>query len=877
MTQTQSPKIVKKKLFSPIWLLPLLALGLSAWLGIKSLQESGIEIEIHFPSATGIDVGKTLVRYQGLNIGKVVDISLDQNLSGVEVKVLMDYRAQPFLKRNTKFWLVTPKASITGVEGLDALFSGNYIAVQPGDGDSQTRFVAQREAPPMKPGKDGRIVELYADTLGSVDVGSQIFYRQIPVGSVVSYKLEPDQQIQISAHIKDPYANLVKTNSHFWNVSGIAVNASLQGINISSESLSAILAGGIAFSSDSTAAPAAANASFPLFESEKQANGGVRFTLTAPHAEGINQGTAISLRGITIGTIDAVKLTDQGVNLSARLFSANQALLTNTAQFYLQGAEISLKGIHHPGRLLTGPVIELLPGSGKAKSHYPLLDKAPDNHNGPFTLQAFSKQNPGIKVGATVKYRQFTIGQVTEVTLAKDFTQVNYILQIAPAYQGLFSQGSYLYGQSPVSLDASVDGISVTTSDSDSLLSGALILEPGQHKQPLNRAQSLAVYASKADAINAQREAHSRQVTLRSPDGAGLSAGSPVYFKKMQIGRVKSVQWQPKSTDFTIELQIDRDYAGLLTPNTVFWQNSAVTIKAGFTGVDVNVAPLAGAIKGSVSLAILPSTATTKAKTNTKQLYASEQLALAQAQPVTLLLPATAQLKTGAQIRYQGVDIGQIQQTKLSEDLQQIQATAWLNGRYADAFLRQDSRYYLVSARISLQGIEAPETLLTGAYIAALPGQHKLHQYRFHIQEKPDWYADTPPQALKLTLMRNTLGSIKIGTPILYRGLTIGQVKGVELATSGQNVHIYIAIDAKYRRLINRSSRFWDYSGIKVDVGLFSGAQIETGSLQTILAGGIAVATEQPNQTGNQLSSHTSFPLHAKANAEWLNWAPKLQ
>lgn len=110
MTQIETPKVVKKKLFSPIWLLPLIALALGAWLGIKSIRESGVEVRIHFPSATGIDVGKTLVRYQGLTVGKVVDISIDDQLQGVYVDLLMDYRSTPFLRDETKFWLVTPKA-----------------------------------------------------------------------------------------------------------------------------------------------------------------------------------------------------------------------------------------------------------------------------------------------------------------------------------------------------------------------------------------------------------------------------------------------------------------------------------------------------------------------------------------------------------------------------------------------------------------------------------------------------------------------------------------------------------------------------------------------------------------------------------------------
>ncbi len=226
-----------------------MALALGAWLGLKSIKESGIEVRIHFPSASGMDVGKTLVRYQGLTVGKVVDISIDEELQGVNVDVLMDYRAEPFLRDETKFWLVTPKASITGVEGLDALFSGNYIGIQPGDGDSRYSYEAERSAPAVLPSNDGLVVELSADRLGSLDVGSPVFYRQVPVGSVVSYRLDNSDKLQLSAFIQEQYAYLVKKDSRFWNVSGIEINASLSGVKVSAESLAAILAGGINFDS----------------------------------------------------------------------------------------------------------------------------------------------------------------------------------------------------------------------------------------------------------------------------------------------------------------------------------------------------------------------------------------------------------------------------------------------------------------------------------------------------------------------------------------------------------------------------------------------------------------------------------------------------
>ncbi|MCF1430421.1 MAG: MlaD family protein [Shewanella sp.] len=873
MTQAQPPKIVKKKLFSPIWLLPLVALALGAWLGIKSLREQGIEIEIHFPSASGIDVGKTLVRYQGLNIGKVVDIGLHSDLSGVDVKVLMDYRAQPFLKTGTKFWLVTPKASITGIEGLDALFSGNYIAVQPGKGVSKTDFVALEEAPSMLPGEPGMVVELKASQLGSVDVGSQIFFRQIPVGDVVSYKLEADQSISISAFIKDQYAHLVKNNSRFWNVSGVSVNASLQGVNIQTESLSAILAGGIAFSSDPSAENAANNMAFTLYNSKEQALGGINFTLSASSADGLGKGSAIQFRGIQVGEISSVSLSNNGVKLHARLFDDYKELLAGSNQFYLQGAEISLNGIEHAARLITGPAIEMVPGRGAAVSDYPLLSSHPQRNTDKLQIRAVSADNPGISVGAPIRYKAFDIGKVTSVALAADFSRVEYQLEIQEAFKPLLLQGSYLLPQSALQVDASLEGVSVKTADATTLLNGSLDLVRGQGKQLLKSKDVLQIYPSAEMAIAQQTRSAKQLISLRSIDGAGVSKGSPVYFRKMQVGQVKEVQWQPGSQDFQVKIEIDKPFVTLTGNHTVFWQNSALEMNASLSGVDVKVAPLKGAIHGNIGLAQLePGTVV-----DHNILYSNEKLAKAQARQISLTFPASASVKQGAAIRYQGFQIGEVQHVSLADNLQTVQAQAWLYGQYADEFMKADSQYYLVNAQISLAGIKAPETLLTGPYISALPGGSASASNHFDGKLQADLYSDTHADALKVTLIRPMLGSIKAGTPVLYRGIHIGEVKGFDLNASGQQVQIYLAIGANFRHLINRTSKFWDDSGIKVDFGLFSGAQVETGSVENILAGGIAVATEAANSPDNRLAESPVFTLNSKADKQWQDWAPALK
>lgn len=877
MTQIESPKIVKKKLFSPIWLLPIVALILGAWLGVKSIKESGIEILIHFPSAAGIDIGKTLVKYQGLSVGKVTDIGIDDDLKGVNVKVVMDYRADPFLNKNTLFWLVKPKASITGVEGLDTLFSGNYIAIQPGDGRSATEFEAQREAPAILPGSEGIMIELKSPKLGSIDVGSPVFFRQAPVGSVVSYRLDGNKQIIISAFVQEQYAHLVNKDSHFWNVSGLKIDASLAGIKVSTESIASILAGGISFDTGSYTEKAQNGDAYILYQDELSAIGGVHFSLIATDNDGVNEGTSIIYRGIAIGEIEKVSLTDTGVQFSARVEHQYQGLITSDSQFWLSGADLSLKGIKNLSRLVTGSVINVLPGtqaSDKAMQ-FELASEAPDLlTQAKLKLTVVANTHTGVSNGAQVRYKQLPIGQITSINLSKDFSTVEYQIEILPEFKNLLTKGSFFIPESALAVDASLAGIKVKTRDVITMLEGAISLIPSNSATLIAPNSTLPLHESIESAQVLYAQQQMTHFTLTSIDGADLTEGSPIYYKKMQIGSVNKINWFAKTDKFNIDISIDNKFVALVKANTVFWRNDAVAINASLAGVDINVAPLKGAINGSIALGHIDETANPQITQPNLRLYDTKSLALMQAKVINLILPVSTKVAEKAAIRYQGHKIGEISHVKLNQDLTTINAQAYIYGQYANHFSASDSEYFIVDAQISLAGINAPETLLTGPYIGVIPGNSLELVDSFVAQPHANFEASVPKDALSFQLVDDQLGSIKVGTPLFFRGIKVGQIDGYQLDKSGIEITLFAHVNAEYSHLINQSSQFWDASGIKLDIGLFSGAQLETGSLETILAGGIAFATRDTTSDSNGIDATSRFPLHKNMQDEWIQWQP---
>lgn len=144
-----SPDVKRNKGVSPLWLLPVLTMVLAGWLVIKAINDAGQRIQIYFSDAQGLVAGRTTIRYQGLEVGMVRDINLAEDLESIYVEADIYPEAAKLLSKETRFWMVKPTASLSGISGLDALVSGNYIAIQPSDNpaEPETKFTALERAP----------------------------------------------------------------------------------------------------------------------------------------------------------------------------------------------------------------------------------------------------------------------------------------------------------------------------------------------------------------------------------------------------------------------------------------------------------------------------------------------------------------------------------------------------------------------------------------------------------------------------------------------------------------------------------------------------------------------------------------------------------
>ena len=327
---TDSEPVVKKKSGpSIVWLIPLITALVGGWLVYKTLTDKGPQITITFKTAEGIEAGKTKIRYKEIDIGVVRSVRFSEDFSRVILKADMAKNAESFLKRGTRFWVVKPRLSLYGVSNLSTLISGVYIEIEPGQGAPLRQFEGLDTPPVIKAEVEGAKVVLLTQKLGSLDVGSPVYYQGIVAGEVLGWELGNDQKsIFIHAFIKAPYNKLLQSNTRFWNVSGLDVSMGAEGIDIRTASVRSLLLGGIAFETPATLAPTekdVAGLVFTLHDSyrsiqEKAFTKKVTLILFFEGSvRGLNVGAPVEFKGIKVGAVVDIRLEFDSSDASFRI------------------------------------------------------------------------------------------------------------------------------------------------------------------------------------------------------------------------------------------------------------------------------------------------------------------------------------------------------------------------------------------------------------------------------------------------------------------------------------------------------------------------------------------------------------------------------
>lgn len=377
-----------KRRVSLVWLIPIVAAVAGAWLVWTTFAARGPTITVEIENASGIEPGKTPIKYRDVQVGVVETVSLGEDLQNVLVTARMHKDVTDALREGTAFWVESARITAAGISGLGTILSGSYIVMRPGPGEPERHFVALETPPVYQVDVPGKRFVLQAQDLGSISGGSPIYFRGIVVGSVLGHELAADGDgVSIFAFVRSPYDSLVRAESRFWNASGINLALTASGVTVHTESLQTIIAGGIAFETpiEASASPVAANnATFPLFASQ-QAIAQAQYTIKVPFlmyfdesVAGLEAGAPVLLRGIKMGEVTDVRLVTNPKLDSARILvkayvepqrwmveGDPEVSVKELLQRLPKNIAAGLRGKLDSGNLLTGSkVVTLVTASG---------------------------------------------------------------------------------------------------------------------------------------------------------------------------------------------------------------------------------------------------------------------------------------------------------------------------------------------------------------------------------------------------------------------------------------------------------------------------------------------------------------------------------
>lgn len=736
--------------------------------------EMGHEVELTLDWNSGIDHNAAIL-FQGLTIGVIDSFTkIDPVTRKITATAKVNPRVVPYLTDQSQFYIVAPQISLTGLSNAKTLLTGSYISIRPSlAGKPRNKFKVFSNKPPYKYAEPGLHLMLTSNDRSSLQVGSNVYYKQQVVGNVQAIETTSPERHLIHIHVQPNFSHYVNHGSRFYNNSGVKISANLLGVDIQAQSLQSILTGGIAFTNQKNSSGNNQDTqkklvhngdSFSLYANNKLAEQNVSFRLTIAASEPLNIDTRVLYRGVEIGAIHQVKIKGDHQELQVGLLPKYQHILKDDTQFYLVKPSLSLSGASDTDALFGGTYITFNLGHGETKTQFKLFNKPPVKlASAPgLQLNLITDHANVATPGSAVSYRGINIGQVDNVSLNKVDDNINVSITIDEEHQNLLKTTSRFYNAGGVSISGGISDFVVKTESLDAILRGG--------------------------------------ISFYTPD-----------------------------TAITGSLTIAKPVAEF----------------ARFT------------------------------------LFQHEEHAKDAGQAISIQFNDVTGLKIKTKVIYQEQTVGTIERLIFDNEKVGVTALVLLND-LGSQHARQGSKFWKVEPQIGLVGSKNVAALLDGAFIGLLP-THDIKATPQHEFKALDLAptVEQLPYGLNIKLTAQRLGSVRVGNPILYRQIKVGKVIGIDLSPTADEVNIFINIAQRYAPLVNAQSQFWNTSGVNIEAGIFSGVNIDSESIETLIAGGIAFATPQLDEDNDKTREKYNLPisyiLHKNINKDWLEWQPKIE
>ncbi|MDD7805490.1 MAG: MlaD family protein [Endozoicomonas sp. (ex Botrylloides leachii)] len=608
-------------------------------------------------------------------------------------------------------------------------------------------------------------------------------------------------------------------------------------------------------------------------------DGGLSLTLRAKELSSLGIGSPVYFRRYKVGEVIGYSLAKNADYVDIRVYieSAFKSLVKKNTCFW-NASGINISGNLTNIKIRTQSIVSIIHGGIAFYTPDSKTKEKPAENNDTFRLyENYTQAQAGIPItikfplgvtlvsaNAPIFFHGFEVGRVESVNISDDLSSVIVKAVMRPETASSLVKGVQFWVEEPRIGLGGVSGL-------DTLIHGRYLnvdlspLDQG-NKKPTRLFNG---YAKRPPASALVPGLH---LTLRAPSLSGLREGSPVLFRNMPVGSVQ--QYTLVNQGVNIRILIKPEFAHLINRSTRFWNASGLKLQANLSGVKVNVPPITTLVSGGIAF-ITPKPGLPKINNGSSfMLFKNESSATENGTMITLQFETAEGLREGSLLKYRGLNIGHVAWLGINKKTQAVIAKVFIKHQYK-WLAAVGSRFWLVKPKLGLANTSHLETVLTGPYIAVQPtAQKKVQPKKQFIAINHEPYNQRRSQGVTIELVSKSLGSLHRGNPVYYRNIPVGTVTGYALGNPADHVVIFINIESRYAGLISDQTKFWNVSGVRVNVGLFTGAKVKTNSLEALLAGGIAFAT--PDIPNKRVTNSKRFTLYPKVNERWLQWHPEI-
>ena len=827
------------------------------------------------------------ISYKQIPIGYVSGYHYDEESQKIDISIFIEEKYAHLIKKNSQFW------NVSGVQVIASLSSGIKVNT-----DSLASIISggiavgiQSYQTPLAAASSGDAYNLYEDyqaaemgheielTLGwnsGVDRGAAIVYQGVTIGVIESFtSIDPKaRQIIAKAKINPRIVPYLTTESQFYVV---APTIDLSGV---SNAHSLLKGTHLSIRPSLVGQPTNKFSVFSFKPAYKYTEPGLHLLLATTDRASLQAGSKIYYKQQPVGSIQAVETTGPNQHLIHIHIEAEfQRYVSADSHFWnisgikvsgnMQGFEFkaqSLESVLAGGIafdngyaddkevIVNGDKYQLFGNEKLAQQRVMLTLKVPSGKR--------------ISTKTRLMHRGAEVGSIHQVS--DDGKTSTLEVGLVPEYQYILVPTTQFW---LVEAQISLSGLA----DTEALLGGSYITFDASGAD-ISQSDSLQqVFSLASHSPEKHASSTGLQLKLIAEHATAASVGSPISYRGITVGQVDNVALHSEEDHIDLHITLNEQYQHLIGAKTRFYNAGGINISGGLNKFVVKTESIDAVIRGGISFYNpkddnAPIAAQEKDKfTLFKHLQAAEDAGLA----ISITFDDVSGLKENTQVRYQNQDVGIIKRLIFNANQIGVTALVLLNKK-GQKFAVQGSKFWLAETEIGLVGTKNITAILDGGYIAVLPSggeQSGELQTEFKAENTPP-VIEQLPFGLNLKIVAQQLGSVRVGNPVLYRQVKVGEVIGVGLSNSADKVNVFINIADKFAPLVSEGSQFWNTSGFSVEAGLFAGVDIKSESIETLIAGGIAFATPKPPV--DKIPQGHLFILHDEVQEQWLQWQPKI-